>query len=336
MTTNNEENVVGQKNSPLWGKLTFGIAAALATFVPGFIGLAALAPLPFTTSGLVGFVLGSAIGHFGFSYLVPQFFVRTNEAMKFVASSPYKGLLGLAGSQYIVFDEGTVHWTAPFMGRSARGNIPQGMETIELTFAVPGKDSELFFEVAFQYTVDQDKPVGYMRLELSTIKLGLTPRVEKQIAARSANRTLNTATKLLDKLGKEITSELAKDDSNSFEKQYFLKVKAVIVKRVRGSKEVMEARDGVAQAGLLKQSAATMLGRTVEELDTAIKSGSVTNDQLMAMYQLSLAKTKDATLNTNVNRIAIDGIDKGVSDVIVAAIHAFKGTSAQNGNGGNK
>lgn len=321
---------LGRPAKPVMGWVVLAGSASIAALVPGTIGAMLLGIVPITGSTSLGFILGASAGQYYFAKLIPEFFVRTSQVMKFVATSPYVGLFPwMKGkSPNIVFPEGTLIPTVPFLGREARGNVPMELITLNFQFSVPGKEEEIFVNCTYQYRVDPDQAAGYVGFSDTTILAGIVPMIKGQIAAEIEGKDLDQAKSLRPGLNVSLTKTFGGKSARSrtkFEKTYCIISENVVIEQFSVSADVQKARDAVGQSVQQMRAVAKMLNLSETELKTAMADKTITVDQLREFYDLALVQSGKTTKDIKTIRYdGLEGAAKAIGEGIFAAIMAAK------------
>lgn len=322
------ERDLGRPAKPSLGWAALAGSASIAALVPGTLGAMTIGIIPLPGMTSLGFILGAIIGEYYFAKLVPEFFVRTSQVMKFVATSPYVGLKWVGGSPNIVFPEGTLTPTVPFLGREDRGNVPMELITVNFTFGVPGKDAELFVHVTYQYRVDPDQAAGYVGFSDATILAGITPMIKGLIVSNIEGLTLDEAKKKRPTLNTKLTTKFGGKEGSTptdFEKTYCIVSENVVIEQITVSPTVQASRDSVAQSEQQMRAAAIMFNMTPEELKTALDTKVINADQLRQFYDLALVQSGKATKTLTTNRFeGLDDTARAIGEGIINAIMASK------------
>lgn len=322
--------VRGRMNSPGLGWFIFLSSVAFVALIGGSLG-------GFFVSALgwwfiptwFGIITGGAIALSGFSGLVPEFFVRTRQNGKFVATSPYVGLFPwLSGkSNSIVFPEGTVVATVPFLGREERGNVSMEVNTIPINFSAPGKVTELFFDGVLVYKTNPDKTPGFIAISEKTLATATINKIVSKVADSVRNMTFDEAKAEREKINtdlleifskkKEVGGASGKGDTESdFEAEYCIIVKDVRISQVNTSPKVQKTRDGRAEAEEMFKSAAALLGLSQEEVARRIDKNEMTQGQLMDLMNILLGKSGEGHVHTHSFRLGgTEGLEKALVEL---------------------
>jgi hypothetical protein len=328
------ERDLGRPSNRAMGWAALLGSVAVASVVPGTLASLLLGLIPISGTSSLGFIIGAIGGQYYFAKLVPKYFVRTSQVMKFVATSPYTGLGFVSNkkSSSIVFPEGTLTPCVPGLGREARGNVPMELITLPIAFSVPGKDAEIFVNAVYQYRVDPDQAAGYVGFSDETILAGITPMIRGKIASEIEGKTLDEAKAARTKINTKLTNYFGGKkvkEVTAFEETYCVISEHVVIEQFTVSKTVQESRDAVAQSEQMMTAAAKMLSLSPDELKQAIKDKTVSIEQLERFYNLALVQS--GKVKKDIRDIRYDGLDgvaKVAGEAVMNAILAFRSKSS--------
>lgn len=254
------------------------------------------------------YLTGIWLGLQMFGSLVPEFFVRTDQLLKYVATSPYTGLLrDRRRPESLVFPQGTLSIAYPFLQRSTVGNVTT--ETMEqpIELLIPGKNEILIFKGTVQFQTRRDQSPGFIGLSEEVVANGLLPVIQSQIAVKTSNKTIDQAKSGLQKINDEIQAIImgadTRDKASDFEHKYSIVVTNIVISHVTTSEAMQDSMDSVGQSRKTFEAVAAMYSISMAQLEKKLKDGTMSHQAFREAVQLVLAKNGQAEVSMTTHTV---------------------------------
>lgn len=251
----------------------FGSAISLPILgaILGF-GLAWLF-LDFPASELIGAIFGALGGWALFLVIRHRYIVQNDTTGALVTLNALRSLFN-QGDVNVVYGPGT-HFAYPWEQRFERNNIPVMEATNSFKFPVVCLDGILNGEGSFRLRPDFNNPIAFLS-GVGSVAGDLEDLIITEAAGFYKQKKVMEATSSQHKLNIRLNRKFAGGVAQTpFEKRFGVQVGDVTIRTVLPSEELQRTISGLAEADMVLEGTAVLLGMTKDQLKKAIADNTI-------------------------------------------------------------
>lgn len=254
--------------------LVFFGSAISAPILGMIVGFAlAMIFLNFPGSAAVGMILGGLGGLILFLTIKHRFIVQNDTTGALVTLDAFRSLFNM-GNVDVIYGPGT-HFAYPWEQRFERNNIPVIEATNEFKFPVKCNDGILTGEGSFRLRPDFRNPIAFLS-GVGSVAGDLEDLIITEAVAFYKGKSINDATSSQAELNQVLNEKFAHGaEKTPFEDRFGVQVGDVTIRTVLPSEELQRTLSGKAEAEMVFEGTAILLGMNKEELRRAVKDNTI-------------------------------------------------------------